>query len=191
MMPAQEPSSDRVAKLAASPFHERIPHPAGATLDGSAVIAMFRTNQIRADDTMYVLVTEDDGRVTTSWQSDECDACDNNGEYRPGRGTPAGTAQTERAATNCVHANVASAAFHLDSTGRCSDCGGWAIEANELAHPRVPGAVALVEEYCRTAVLSGLCNTPFFGSRSSPASRSPLSRAVPERKRSGIRSTSG
>lgn len=68
MMPAQEPSSDRVAKLAASPFHERIPHPAGATLDGSAVIAMFRTNQIRADDTMYVLVTEDDGRVTTSWQ---------------------------------------------------------------------------------------------------------------------------
>jgi hypothetical protein len=147
MMPTQEPSSDLVTELAASPVHERMPHPAGATVDEGAVIAVFRTTGIRADDTMYVLVTEGENKITTSWQNDECDACEDNGEYTPGVGTPVETAQTERAAANCSHANVASDAFHLNSTGQCSECGGWAIEMSELLHPRIP-AVALVEEYC-------------------------------------------
>ena len=148
MMPSQEPPSDLVTELAASPVHERMPHPARATVDEGAVIAVFRTTGIREDDTMYVLVTEWEDKITTSWQNDECDACEDNSSYTPEMGTPVETAQTKRAASNCIHANVASDAFHLDSTGQCSECGGWGIETSELAHPRIPGAVALVEEYC-------------------------------------------
>jgi len=143
---SQEPASEVVSELATSPSHERITH-ISHTVDGAAVIAVFRNTELRAGETMHVIVTEDGDTITTSCQGNECSACEDNSDYTLESESLVGTVETKRAVANCGHANTASASSHLDSTGECDECGGWGIETNRTFHPCSPSP-PFIEEYC-------------------------------------------
>lgn len=134
-----ECSEESIAEFSNDHRYERIPHPVG-------VDAVFRTGELRREATIYVVITEGEV-IHTSWETDDCDGCEENETYSPRMGRAVRTAQRRRRAANCQHANVASEAFLLDSEGRCSDCGGWCVGTTEHTDS-MTNRVVLVEEHC-------------------------------------------
>jgi len=146
---------ERFINYVRDPQYERIPHPSC-----SGLVAVFKTVAETDDSTTrYTLMygPEYEKRVVhTAWASDFCTSCDDNDNYSPGMGTPYKTGQRKRKQANCEHANLASKAFRIDTSGACENCGCWGVVTKEYSQG-IRGVVLTVEKcaHCGSDALGG------------------------------------